>query len=410
MRYTLNDDVDILKSFDKKSARTFNKQTKVGYSLNEDAIRILEEVLSSTSQSGDNNLITAAKYFCDIGLLKESRCESKSPIHSIRVVKAAKQLKKLQIELTQKCNLRCIHCYMSETTHYLHSMNFNWLISLIDQAYDLGVEEISLTGGETLSYRHFKEVVSYISSKRFSLRIYTNGTLLRPKTVQFLKDQRVEHVKVSVDGGTKETHESIRGKGTFKSLINGLDLLKEAGIPIEITSVLHQLNDSESELMAQLAKKYGAQHFTDVFSKTGNIDQDKNLSISPERFVNSLDYKMKLIKEVPNPHFTSYCGFGESYLYVNAMGYPQLCPALTLLPEYQLPNIFQTSLKEVWERITKQTAPQCKFFSTCKYAGYCGGGCRANALLNGGSIDGPDEYSCAIYKSLESRGVKLGKE
>ena len=76
-------------------------------------------------------------------------------------------MKNLTIELTNKCNSRCIHCYKDEKNSI--EVPLDMIIKIIDQAYELNVFQITLTGGDPLLHSNIVEIIDYIKKKDMAI-------------------------------------------------------------------------------------------------------------------------------------------------------------------------------------------------------------------------------------------------
>ena len=140
----------------------------------------------------------------------------------------------LALVLTKQCNLRCLMCRQVHSQREI-APNQNPLsqglppetwISLLDQVSSFK-PWVYITGGEPLLYPNFIEVVEAAKSRRLTVHLQTNGTLLG-KVADFLVESGVDAVTVSVDG-PPSIHDQIRGrKGTFQQLAAGVEALVEA--------------------------------------------------------------------------------------------------------------------------------------------------------------------------------------
>ncbi|MBM3298646.1 MAG: radical SAM protein [Deltaproteobacteria bacterium] len=143
---------------------------------------------------------------------------------------------RLKINLTRLCNLRCQMCIQdrrkdSEQEPYSWNDPKNQLplapwIKLLDETAKYH-PQVSLTGGEPMMYPHFREIVSAAKERGLVVEMVTNGTLLR-RNAEFLVQQGVEIVIVSIDG-PEEYHDQIRGQnGSFRLSVEGIRALAEA--------------------------------------------------------------------------------------------------------------------------------------------------------------------------------------
>lgn len=137
---------------------------------------------------------------------------SKVQIHqneiSLREFETKIPLRHIQIELTTSCNLRCKHCYLENSVLKKEFLAFDYIKKIIEEGLELGLETVSITGGECLLHPEINKIVEYISSKDVDLIVFTNGTILTRKLLDTLK-QNVKLVRVSIDGGNSTTHDNI---------------------------------------------------------------------------------------------------------------------------------------------------------------------------------------------------------
>lgn len=146
------------------------------------------------------------------------------------------------------CNLRCKHCY--QENYQFHDMDMATLKRIADEIINTLKKwrmygRISLTGGEPFTSKHLHELFQYLddSEQIVSIDILTNGTLITDEDVIKLKKYKKLHqIQISLDGGTAEVHDSVRGKGNFEKAINGIRKLKAAGIEVALMYTLQNLN------------------------------------------------------------------------------------------------------------------------------------------------------------------------
>ena len=148
-----------------------------------------------------------------------------------------------QFELTPLCNFNCRMCYAHLTTEQLHNqpvMSVEQWKTLIHQAYDMGMYRATLTGGECLSYPGFKEIYLYLHSLGCEVSILTNGALLDEKWVQFFLEHRPIRIQITLYGNNEDAYERVTGRREFKKVIDNIRRIREAGLPLEITTTPNQ--------------------------------------------------------------------------------------------------------------------------------------------------------------------------
>ncbi|MBI4848011.1 MAG: radical SAM protein [Nitrospirae bacterium] len=171
----------------------------------------------------------------------------------------------IQWHLTEKCNLRCKHCY--QTDRNMDEMSFSEICSTIDEVSDTlneweknyGVDfspSFNITGGEPFLRKDLFEILSRLSSQGFGLYLLTNGILIDAKKAKKLFDLGVKGVQVSVEG-TEEIHESIRGKGSYSASMKGVRHLLDAGLKVTLNATLSSFNADSFMDMIELSSNLG---------------------------------------------------------------------------------------------------------------------------------------------------------
>jgi sulfatase maturation enzyme AslB (radical SAM superfamily) len=117
---------------------------------------------------------------------------------------------------TNLCNLRCRYCYQSAGKHLQDELSFEEKIDLLNQMVEANVAFIAFSGGEPVMGERFFDILSY-ACKFFHTSIASNGTFLRDRqVVKKLADCGVRNIFVTLDGATAESHDFIRGNGSFR--------------------------------------------------------------------------------------------------------------------------------------------------------------------------------------------------
>lgn len=117
--------------------------------------------------------------------------EKKGNPFYIRELPAEDKLTRLFIEITNKCNLRCKHCYNSRGDIQNDCISITDFERLIKEAFELGVIYIDVTGGETFSHSMALKLISLASENGMIINLYTNGVLLKKEIIHFLEERKV---------------------------------------------------------------------------------------------------------------------------------------------------------------------------------------------------------------------------
>ena len=131
----------------------------------------------------------------------------------------------VNIEPTNKCNLKCIMCPRDEMERTLGVMELDVYKKVIDQCVESGVTQITLNGyGEPFIAKQVFEMIDYTMRSSLNLKINTNGHYFKLKNIEKLLDNPPHHLSISLDGATKETYEKVRVNGRFDRLMSNLKL------------------------------------------------------------------------------------------------------------------------------------------------------------------------------------------
>jgi len=154
-------------------------------------------------------------------------------------------------ELTYLCNLRCAHCYATDfdprPQEDLSTEDAKHIV--LDQVVGAGTYHLTFMGGEPMIRKDVYELIAYARKLGAFVKLQTNGTLLTPEAAKRLDEADVNQVEVSIEGIDAKTNDLVRGHGSFKRAIEGLQNLAETRIPKKgicftvTTNNFHQLDD-----------------------------------------------------------------------------------------------------------------------------------------------------------------------
>jgi AdoMet-dependent heme synthase len=128
--------------------------------------------------------------------------------------------------------------------------------------YDLNISPgFHFTGGEPLLRTDLPYILDYARQYGFSTSLLSNGTLISADVAGQLRETGVRDVQVSLDG-TEHVHDRIRGTGSFKRALCGIENLVHQGIDTYINLTLSRLNMNEIDGLVRLARDQGIQMVT----------------------------------------------------------------------------------------------------------------------------------------------------
>ncbi|NLJ84596.1 MAG: radical SAM protein, partial [Halanaerobiaceae bacterium] len=117
------------------------------------------------------------------------------------------------IEITSLCNLKCIHCYNSSSSNTKKHLNISELEQCLSYFNEIGIKQISVSGGEPLLYPNLMELLEICSFYEMEVFLVTNGTLLNNDLVSKIR-KHIKYYQVSLDGD-RDTNDTLRGVGSY---------------------------------------------------------------------------------------------------------------------------------------------------------------------------------------------------
>ncbi len=336
-------------------------------------------------------------------------------------------------EVTQRCNLNCIHCRASAGDSAPEGeLSLSEYKELIDDVAGFASPIIILTGGEPLLRDDIYDIASYAVSSDLRTAVSTNGTLIDEDVAQKLLAAGVSTCSISLDGSTAAVHDDFRQQpGAFSASVSGMKILQEAGIKVQVNTSLTRRNTHDLDNIYRLVKELGA-HAWHLFMlvPTGRGTADAEL-ISAEDYERILNYiyeknrdddmeikptcapqYYRILRQrakeegiaVDVEHFglnarTRGCLAGMGFGFVSYKGDVYPCGYFPV----RAGNIRERSFKEIWEssplfnelRDWKSYEDPC---GSCGYIRVCGG-CRARAYALTGSYLAAEPY-CSYGESL----------
>lgn len=193
---------------------------------------------------------------------------------------------KVMLQITERCNLRCAHCFAEsrESGGEMSLENIQKII--IPQLNESQVVKATLTGGEPLTHPQVKEIVSSLLESSIGVSICTNGTLIDVEWVQMLTQYDNIHFNVSLDGFRVSSHGRFRGmtKLTFDRLLQTIRTLGDQKLLNGVLTTPNKYASIDEYIeLCQFAKEVGAKYvLMNPLSPFGRGVQTQSLSYSEE--------------------------------------------------------------------------------------------------------------------------------
>ena len=292
-------------------------------------------------------------------------------------------LRYLELQITEKCNLNCKHCYIgSRGTSDLSPARIRRVLTEFEEMQGL---RVLITGGEPLLHSRFGEINELLPDFQVRKILCTNGMMLDEV---ILRNLHVDEIQVSVDG-LEKAHESLRGRGTFGIAIESLGRARDWGFEVSVSTMVHPGNLQDFNGMEKLFQELGVKDWTiDIPCITGNLKDNTAFQMSPEQGGRFLAYGT-----AGGVHGSaSGFGCGLHLLCVTPHGLAAKCAFYSNSPLGRI----EEGLRECRMRMKPVRLENLK--CDCEHIESCRGGCRFRAELLG-DPQGKDRYRCSLLLS-----------
>lgn len=335
-------------------------------------------------------------------------------------------MEKLYIELTNRCNLKCAHCYNESNNGTVFDLPLDCVDAMILYAKECDLKSIALSGGEALLYPQISDVLERCKEVELDVLLLTNGTYIENEQYLNILFKYSPDIQVSLDGPDSNSNDKIRGYGNFERAISFIRKLKKYNYPRRITvnTVLTEHTARVYRDMLTVCRSLGVDELTYSFLTMAGRAKNNVLSIADESFYNIV----KDINTNIKPHSDNKCqGVGVNHVCsltsVNE-SIIKLQPKVTFKgevypcqmqqnSEYMIGNIKIHTLKEILDSndarrflalmiLRKYYMKEC---NACLFKSICGRGCMAKSINDYGNpfvVDG----CCQFYKELIVSDIK----
>lgn len=323
------------------------------------------------------------QYIISEGLIEEKeKILENGPGLPITVPKSPEpSLRYILIHVTNRCNLKCKHCYVDKKGF---DMPLDTFRDVVDQFFNSGGLKVLITGGEPLIHPDFEKILRYVRKYGIRLEVLTNGTLIDKKLARII-NKYVDEVQVSIDG--LKGHEQIRGDWLAKTI----EGLKKLDIDFAISTMVTKFNIQEFNEIEKMVEELGAKRWlldypcTDV-NILPTIEEGakiiKNFGFGKESYESSL-------KKTCGTHLCSVTPKGD----ISRCGFYEDRPVGNI--KDGLLNCWKLiSDKHLWD------INELKCSKNCNYVDLCKGGCRYRAEFFGYGKLGEDPLMCKFFENV----------
>jgi PqqA peptide cyclase len=271
----------------------------------------------------------------------------------------------LVAELTYRCPLHCPYCSNPvDLAAYRDEQTTEQWCRVLDEARELGVLQVHLSGGEPLARRDLADLVAHAHRLGMYTGLVTSGVPLTETRLATLVEAGLDHVQLSVQDASPGTADMIAGVRAHDRKLAAAAMVTGHGLPLTLNVVLHRDNIGHVAALAGLAERTGAdrlelantqyygwarRNWTALLPTRSQVEEaERAVQLARAR----LGSRMEIVyvvadyyEERPKP---CMYGWGVRQLIIAPNGDALPCPAAGQIPGLGVTNVRDESLSAIW--------------------------------------------------------------
>src|SRR6202167_83744 len=325
----------------------------------------------------------------------------------------------VHVDLTYRCNERCIHCYLDHEDH--GEMKTDEIKNVLEQLAQSGTLFLTLSGGEIFLRDDLFELLEFARSLHFDISLKTNALLIDAERARKLRALSVRRIQISIYSAEPAVHDAItKVRGSLERTLTAIRFLQAEGLQVKIACPLMKQNLMAYRNVQALAAELGVPYVLDM-TITPKMDGDMSLlqlrnpaqdllpilqdpTLNPPSSsqdsaqaaqlttgsATSSGIESQAYEDIP-------CSAGHNSCYISPYG--------EVFPCVQMPvatgNLRQQRFEEIWfkspemERVRAVRESQLPVCSKCSIRHYCER-CPGLAQMEGGDLLGAYERACEL--------------
>lgn len=319
-------------------------------------------------------------------------------------------------ELTPFCNFQCVMCYVRLTKEQADRQGEmlrakDW-IAIAQQAKEMGMLNLCLTGGEPFTHPDFWEIYSELNKMGFLITILSNGYLIDETVIEKFKEYGAPFcIRITLYGASDETYwRTCHCRDGFTRVSKAVQFLKEANIPFKMVSTIVKENAEDLQHIYRFAKDHSVslQHTISVVksargaSNTADVSRLSVDDYAEELTLDALERKKHKDISAPLDCCTSH---GVSF-WMTWNGHLQLC-AFMAKPRVRYSGDLNADWLMLEEKLNALCSPaEC---ADCKWRSFCRR-CPGALCAESGDPEKVDESFCSTAKRLYELYIRKSEE
>lgn len=289
------------------------------------------------------------------------------------------QLTTMHIEITGKCNERCLHCYIPHDNK-VSDISPEVFYDVLEQCRSMKLLHLTISGGEPMLHKNFCDFLRKCHEYDFSVNVLSNLTLLNDEILKEMKANPLLGIQVSLYSMSPKIHDEItQMNGSFEKTKTAILKIIDNDIPIQISCPILKLNKNCYNDVKSWGKEHNIHvgidygiiaeynHTTDNLSNRLSIDEIREVINDVAK--DDSKYWKKIEKEAEDKKTTlptdSICSVCSLSICLDESGNVYPCAGWQ---DYCVGNVKETSLSDIWNNsekvkylrgLCKQDFPKC---------------------------------------------------
>lgn len=323
----------------------------------------------------------------------------------------------MQMELTYKCPIHCVHCYAdcyNNAKYSAKELSTGAVKHLMNKLHDAGCLWFTFTGGDPMMRPDFTTLYDHAKDLGFIFSIMTSLAALNDKILSKMREKPPFSIDMTLNGVTEKTYENIsQVRGSFKKVMKNIDRVLEAGLPLKIKTLVSKNNIHEVDEIKKFVESKGGEFSpsTLIFARLDGSAAPCAYRL-PVRDVVKMSYPDAECGEAPDaakdrddsgvemdptPNRFYRCAIGYWQWHINPRGHLNICSCVRK-PSYDLvKGSVQEGIKKLADYIKNKNFSKdfecrsCKIWHLCHF-------CPGKAELELGDEEKVIPYFCELAK------------
>jgi radical SAM protein with 4Fe4S-binding SPASM domain len=331
----------------------------------------------------------------------------------------------VSLELTRRCNFRCVHCYLGDQksirAHQPQELDTAAVIRLLDEMVAAGTLFLTLTGGDPMLRPDFLNIYCHAVRSGLLVTVFCNGSLITDEIVSTFVKYPPRAVEITLYGASQETFEAVtQTPSSYAACMRGVEKLRQAKVRLRLKTMALTLNRNELPQLWHKAEEMGVQFRHDCSiipalpngdnggrSNIGDSLQDTlHFRLPPEQAADAdlsiAKVREKLLERIDNAASEESsnklyrCGAVRSSCHITPYGVMQPClisfkPAIDYLQDSD--QTFAAAWKSISRNFPEQEAREGFPCNDCRDRNVCTG-CPSNFALETGDAQQVSVFYC----------------